>query len=252
MMPGDQSSPFRVINRTGSSRVVLLCDHASNHVPGHYGDLGLGQAELQDHIAWDPGTLAIGKQLCALLDAPLIQSTISRLVIDCNRMHDAHDLVPQTSEATKIPGNAEVDEVERQNRINSYHTPYHAAITSVLDERLSRGRDSVLVALHSFTPIYHGDPRPWVAGLIHASDESISRVFFDELKRDAPDLEIGWNQPYPSRDGVYFTVDQHMDKRGCKGTIVEIRNDELSHAEGINDWSHRLARCLSKTLSALD
>jgi len=243
--------PVLVTNRNGRSPFVLLCDHASNHIPQRYENLGLGARELNEHIAWDPGTLAVGQLLSQLLDAPLVHSTISRLMIDCNRMHDADDLIPKVSEKTFVPGNETVSAKERQDRIAAFHTPYHLAISDLLDARAAIDVQNIIISLHSFTPVYNDVPRQWAAGLIHAGQEKFSRVLFEALLEDAPEIEMGWNVPYPAREGFYFTIDQHVDKRANHGTIVEIRNDEFLRPSGVSDWAHRLARCLGATLERL-
>src|SRR5436305_11817834 len=90
--------PAITINAEGRSPFVLECDHASNRIPEPYNDLGLSAIERLRHIAWDPGALSVSRNLVELLDAPLVHSTVSRLVIDCNRTHDAPDLIPTLSE----------------------------------------------------------------------------------------------------------------------------------------------------------
>ena len=107
---------------------MLACEHASNFMPREYGTLGLDPAELDRHIAWDPGALSVARAMAALLDAPLVASKISRLVIDCNRPLDAPDLIAEVSETTRIPGNRGLDAEERRRRIALAYEPFHAAI----------------------------------------------------------------------------------------------------------------------------
>jgi len=237
--------PALSFNRAGASRFVIVCDHASNHIPVGYGTLGLTAIERLMHIAWDPGALAVSKRLADMLDAPLVQSTTSRLLVDPNRDHDARDLIPAISEATPIPVNAHVSAADRAARIARFHTPYHQAITELLDARAAQGIESILVAMHSFTPVYHGEQRPWPVGLIHGGDETFTRTLFDALKADAPDMNVGWNEPYAARQGIYYTMDKHADQRGLHGTMVEIRHDEILEPLGVNRWAERMARCLT-------
>ena len=135
------SNAAKVTNRKGSSPFVFVCDHASNFIPEEYGTLGLDAADLTRHIAWDPGALPVAQRVAAALDAALVESCISRLVIDCNRPLDAPDLIWEVSETTEIPGNRNLDADERAKRIAHAHAPFHDLIDSVIAERLrSAGR----------------------------------------------------------------------------------------------------------------
>jgi len=232
------------INAQGRSPFVLVCDHASNRIPDAYGDLGLTLTQRLMHIAWDPGALAVARQLVDLLDAPLVQSTVSRLVIDPNRDHDAPDLIPTISETTRIPANDDMDPLERAHRIVAYHSPFHDAIEALLDRRRNEGRETILVTVHSFTPVYRGVSRPWPIGLIHGKDTGFTRAFGDALLADMPGLDLGWNQPYAALNGVTYTLEHHGDERGLASTMIEIRNNEILEPSGVDLWAHRVARCL--------
>jgi predicted N-formylglutamate amidohydrolase len=234
-----------VINAGGSSPFVLVCDHASHFIPGVYGDMGLTPAERLSHIAWDPGALAVSRQLSASLDAPLVASRISRLVIDANRDTTSPGLIWTLSEATRIAANENLTAAERQHRIDAYHRPYHAAIEDLLDQRQAVGRESVLVCVHSFTPAFLGVARPWEIGLIHGKDERFTGALRTALAADAPELNIGWNEPYSALTGVTYTLEHHGDERGLDATMIEIRHDEILEPRGVAHWAELLARCLN-------
>jgi len=233
-----------VSNGRGQSPFVIVCDHASNRIPARYGDLGLTPSERLSHIAWDPGALAVSRELSDLLDAPLVQSTVSRIIIDCNRELDAPDLIWTLSEATRIAANENLDAAERQYRIDHFHRPYHASIETLLEARRHAGRETILVCMHSFTPVYHGVPRPWPIGLIHGLDTGFTSALYDALGDDDPSLNIGWNEPYAALNGVTLTLEKHGDGRGLDATMIEIRHDEILEPAGVTLWADRLARCL--------
>ncbi len=115
--------PFIVENEAGRAPVVIVVDHASNHIPARWGDLGLGEADRQAHIAWDPGALPVARGLSRLLDAPLFAGTVSRLVLDLNRPLGSSTLMPCVSETTAIPGNAAVTDDDRTHRIATSTSP---------------------------------------------------------------------------------------------------------------------------------
>jgi len=237
--------PAMTINAGGSSPFVFVCDHASNRIPDGYGDLGLSAIDRLRHIAWDPGALAVSLQLTDLLDAPLVHSTVSRLVIDCNRTLGAPDLIAPVSELTEIPGNRGIGDNERARRLADFHAPFHAMIEALLDRRASEGRETILVAMHSFTPVYKGVSRPWPIGVIHGVDTSFTRHFFEALKTGEPGLNVGWNEPYAALNGVTFTLEHHGDGRGLPSTMIEIRHDEILEPEGVARWASLVARCLT-------
>ncbi|MBU1334646.1 MAG: N-formylglutamate amidohydrolase [Alphaproteobacteria bacterium] len=239
-----------VSNARGRSPFVIVCDHASNRIPAKYGDLGLTPSQRLTHIAWDPGALAVSHALSDLLDAPLVQSTVSRLIIDCNRELDAPDLIWTLSESTHIAANENLDPAERQYRIDHFHRPYHASIETLLEARRHAGRETILVCMHSFTPVYNGVARPWPIGLIHGVDTGYTKALFDALKAEDPSLNVGWNEPYAALNGVTLTLEKHGDGRGLDATMIEIRNDEILEPAGVALWSTRLARCLEAARQA--
>ena len=233
-----------VSNARGASPFVIVCDHASNRIPARYDNLGLTQTERLSHIAWDPGALSVSRVLSDMLDAPLVQSTVSRLIIDCNRAIDAPDLIWTLSEATRIAANENIEADERQYRIDHFHRPYHASIETLLESRRHAGRETILVCMHSFTPVYHGVQRPWPIGLIHGLDTGYTSALYDALKNDDPSLNVGWNEPYAALNGVTLTLEKHGDGRGLQATMIEIRHDEILEPAGVTQWSTRLAHCL--------
>src|SRR5262245_22908374 len=152
--------PYRLVNETGASPIVLICDHASNRVPAPYGDLGLPPAAFQRHIAWDIGAAAITEILARRFAAPAILSEVSRLLIDCNRAFEDPTLTPPISDGTVVPANQALSPAERERRWQAYHQPYHQAIRTALERALTSGREPILVSIHSTTPVLQGIARP--------------------------------------------------------------------------------------------
>ena len=226
----------RVTNRDGASPFVLICDHASNFIPPEFGTLRLDRSELSRHIAWDPGALPVARTMARALDAVLVESCISRLVIDCNRPLDAPDLIPSLSETTTIPGNVGLSEQSRSRRVQLSWTPFHDAIESVVADRLALGRETRLVSVHSFTPLYKGFSRPWEIGIIHDDDQRLSAPMIDAL-RALPGLTVGVNEPYSPADRVYYTLERHARSRNLPCAMIEIRNDEIKDEAGQLKWA---------------
>lgn len=237
--PRAMSNAVRVTNRAGRSPFVIVCDHASNHLPANYGTLGLDVSEMSRHIAWDPGALPVAQRMAEGLDATLVESCVSRLAIDCNRPLGAHDLIPEISETTTIPGNEALSAAEREARIALSWRPFHDAIDEVVAERLHEGRETRLVSVHSFTPVYKGVARPWHIGIIHDEDARLAAPLVAAL-RASEGLTVGVNEPYSPADRVYFTLEHHGRSRGLPCAMIEIRNDEISAQTGQRKWADLL------------
>ncbi|MER8780759.1 N-formylglutamate amidohydrolase [Mesorhizobium sp. M0437] len=241
--PASLASPetVRVTNPGGSSPFVLTCDHASNFLPPEFGTLGLAAEELSRHIAWDPGALPVARRMAEALDATLVETCISRLVIDCNRPLDAPDLIVtvSASEKTVVPANQGLSADQREARIALAWRPFHERIATVIDERLAAGRETRLVSIHSFTPLYKGKSRPWHIGIIHDEDRRLAAPLIATLKRLAG-VSVGVNEPYSPADRVYFTLERHARSRGLPCAMIEIRNDEIAGAAGQRKWADLL------------
>ena len=247
----DLLAPVRTVNADGRGPFAIVVDHASNRIPPRWGDLGLTPSERVRHIAWDPGALAVSLRLSELLDAPVVHSTVSRLVIDCNRDVDAPDLVPVISELTEIPGNSGLTADDLQWRIAAAHAPFHSAIDRVVEARRNAGLETILICMHSFTPSYRGVARPWPIGLIHARGQRYTAALRDALAAEDAALNIGWNEPYSALNGVTYTLEHHGDGEGLDATMIEIRHDEILEPNGVAQWADRLARCLIAARVAL-
>lgn len=241
--PTAVAEAVKVTNPGGRSQFVFICDHASNALPDGFGRLGLAQEELTRHIAWDPGALPVARHLAAALDAALVESRLSRLVIDCNRPLDAPDLIPALSEATVILGNENLSPAERERRIALSWKPFHAAVESLVEERLAAGRETWLVSVHSFTPVYNGVARPWQIGVLHDDDTRLSGFLLAALKAEGS-IVVGDNQPYSPADRVYFTLEKHARSRGLPCVMIEIRNNEIGDEAAQARWGKLLAGTL--------
>ncbi|TCZ52750.1 N-formylglutamate amidohydrolase [Roseicella aquatilis] len=236
-------APVTLLNPEGAAACVLLCEHASNHVPAEYRDLGLPPEELQRHIAWDIGAAALAGRLSARLDAPLLLGGVSRLVIDLNRPPGSPTSIPEVSEATPIPGNRALSASERARREAAWFAPFDAAVRRVLDARAAAGRPTVVIGVHSFTPVYLGERRPWQAGVLYACATHFAAALVAALAAE-PGLLIGDNQPYRIEPEMDWTVPVHGDARGLDAALIEVRQDLLAGDAAIEAWARRLARAL--------
>jgi predicted N-formylglutamate amidohydrolase len=247
LLAEDEPSPVAVDRPGGTSPLLLACDHAERRIPRRLGQLGLGEPDLGRHIAWDIGIEAVSRQVGEALDATLIRQAYSRLVIDCNRPLDAVSSIPTISEATEIPGNLRLGPAERQARIDEIFAPYHAALAAALDARA--GRPTLLVAMHSFTPVYLGESRPWHIGTLYGRDRRLALILYDLLRRE-PGLVVGDNQPYRVSDRTDYTIPVHGERRRLPHVGIEIRQDLIADPAGQTEWAECLTRLLPLAAAA--
>jgi predicted N-formylglutamate amidohydrolase len=234
-----------VLNESGASPIVLLCEHASNHIPARYARLGLTEADLQRHIAYDIGAASVARQLSQRLNAVLALSGFSRLLIDCNRPLAAPSSIPEGSEDTDIPGNVGIDAAERARRDAQFFAPFRERVAALLDARLRAGRPTVLIGMHSFTPVYLGVSRIWHAGMLYARARRLGQAMIGGMRAADPSLVVGDNQPYQITDEGDYTVPYQGDARGIPTVLIEVRQDLIADADGQAAWAARLAGVLA-------
>ena len=229
--------------RDGEGGFVLMCEHASRHIPAGYAGLGLSDAEQAAHIGWDLGALPLAIAVADLLDSPLVHATYSRLLLDVNRPVEAADSIVARSESTAVPGNATLDTAERRHRRERIYAPFHAALESLLAQRMATGAAPTVVSIHSFTPRYHGVERPWHCGVITRRDRGLGEALLAALRTD-PDLCVGDNLPYGPGDGVFHSMERHAESHGLHGAMIEVRNDLLDGPGAVAAWAGRIASAL--------
>ena len=242
LLEDGEPRPVLVERPEGVSPFFLTCDHAGLLIPRRLGDLGVEERARRTHIGWDIGALAVAQRLSAQLDATLVAQRYSRLVIDCNRIAGTPPSIPVKSERTEIPGNVDIPEVDRRAREREILEPYHAEIARRLDERAAAGRRTLLLAVHSFTPVYDGVPRPWHIALSTDDYRPLGEAMIVALREDR-ELVVGDNEPY-SVDDVDHTIPVHGARRGLPRALLEIRNDRIETEAGQQEWANRLARVL--------
>lgn len=216
-----------VINRGGAGPVVLLCEHASHHIPDRYNGLGLAPSDRLSHAAWDPGALGVARDLSRRFDAPLVASRVSRLVYDCNRPPEAASAMPVRSEAIDVPGNLGLSPDQRAEREATVYRPFCEATGAVLDARRVNQSPTALVTVHSFTPVFHGHTRAVEIGILHDTDDRLAELMLADAKT-LPHRRIARNEPYGPADGVTHSLRLHGIARGLPNVMIEIRNDLLA------------------------
>jgi predicted N-formylglutamate amidohydrolase len=245
LLSEDEPAPVVIDHPDGASDLFLVCDHAGRRMPQRLGQLGVSDAEMERHIAYDIGASSVALQLADALDATLIRQIYSRLVIDCNRDPSVPSSIPEISETTAIPGNVGLTDAQREARRLEIFLPYHDAIAAALDARAARAQPTAIIAVHSFTPVYKGEVRPWHAGVLYNRDPRLSLIL-KRLLEEEGGLLIGDNEPYFVSDLTDYTIPVHAERRGLPYLELEIRQDLIASEAGQAEWAERLTGLLPR------
>jgi predicted N-formylglutamate amidohydrolase len=245
LLAPDEPPAFMQIGAPGQSSFVIVVDHASNRIPRSLGTLGLSAADLQRHIAWDIGSLAVARQVATILPAVVIAQNYSRLVIDCNRDPRVNSSIPVIAEHTTIPGNENLSAEQRDGRRLEIFEPYHQRVRAELDTRRAAGVRTILVAQHTMTNVFKGSERAMHAAVLYNRDPRFAHLVRDALGRE-PDLIVADNEPYFLSDETDYTIPQHGEARGIAHVEIEIRQDLVREVSGQALWARRIANALQE------
>ena len=241
-----EEAPVAIRHPHGASDFLFVCEHASRRLPQALGTLGLDQATLESHIAWDIGGLAVAERLSDALDATLVSQTYSRLAYDCNRPPESAAAVPATSEVFEVPGNRDLSATALKARADTFYHPFQDAVAAIVAERRAAGRRVAIVTIHTFTPVYFGARRLVEIGVLHDSDARLADALLTALGAKAGGLRVERNEPYGPADGVTHTLRLQALPHGLLNVMIEIRNDLVRSADG----QEKLAQILGDSLAA--
>lgn len=247
LLDSDDPAPVEVFNEGGTAPTLLVCDHAGRKIPRRLGDLGVDPGAFERHIAWDIGAAEVARRLAIRLDAPLIHSVYSRLVMDVNRHPDDPTAMPEESDGTPVPANRRLTMVARAARLAALFEPYHRAIGARL-EAIGRVAVPAVVSVHSFTPVFKGFERPWHIGVLWNRDGRLARPLIDKLAA-LDGVVVGDNQPYSGQDTHGYTLPRHAEGTGIPHVLLEIRQDLIDTRSGAEQWSEKLYGALAPLLA---
>ncbi|NTF72711.1 N-formylglutamate amidohydrolase [Rhizobium rhizogenes] len=248
---GPGESPIAIENTTARGDIVIVCEHASHLIPPTLGDLGLGASALTSHIAWDPGALELARYLSSSLDALLYCQRYSRLVYDCNRPPEAASAFVEKSEIYEVPGNQDISQAERVARVNEIYLPFRDGLFEILASRKAQGLETMLVTVHSFTPVYFGKKREVEIGILHDSDARLADSILSEVEENDHKYVVMRNQPYGPADGVTHTLIEHGLANGIPNVMIEVRNDLLATADDQAAVAAHLSTLIKKASSTV-
>ncbi len=243
---------YQIFNQNCNSKFLILCDHATNHIPMSISQtsLDLTSHDLNRHIAYDIGAKETALELSKSLNAPLISTNFSRLVIDPNRAKNDPTAIMQIYDGTIIAGNRDLSLKQIDKREQEFYDPYHNAINNFLINKKKQGLAPCIVSIHSFAPkLKLQTSRPWQIGVLWDRDTRMSELVIKELAK-LKNLCVGENEPYSGRlKGD--TLSKHATANKLLHVLIEIRNDLISDKTGQKFWAKTIKSVLIKSIQQL-
>lgn len=238
------SEAFAILGQPRFGGILVVSDHASNHVPDDI-ELGIAADLLNQHIAVDIGVAEVGAFMAQRPRIATFQGGVSRLVCDFNRDEHLPTVVPIASDGHAIPGNA-LDHAGHEARLARFFRPYHDALADLLADV----PQALILSLHSFTPqlASNDESRPWHVGVLYNEDDRAARIAIPLL--EAEGLCVGDQLPYSGRL-LNATMNRHAEADGRPYLGIEVRQDLISDAQGQAEWAERLARIANQVAVAI-
>lgn len=239
--------PFHYVDRGHANDLVILCDHATNTVPTVVPgcDLGLPVEDMERHIAFDIGAAGVSQALGRILNASVLMTNFSRLVIDPNRGEDDPTLVMRLYDGSIIPANRHITNAQKEERLNTCYRPYHHKVALELAARAN----PIVISIHSFSPQLRGrELRPWQLGVLYADDVRMARPLIASIQKDHS-ICLGDNQPY-SGNLPGDCLDRHAVQMGYHHVLIEVRNDLIETEDDQERWAQKLAVFLQDAIAA--
>jgi len=207
-----------------NNMIVITCEHASNALPDGYDWTENDRTYFADqHWGYDPGSLDMATHLAKELKCVLVYSLYSRLLADVNRTIAGQDLFRKGGDGQIIDLNKDITYEEEQNRIIKYHHTYYSALREV-----SIKIDPLYVfSVHSFTPLYEGQPRSLEVGILVNYSFDLAEKINEVFQKEGHNVAV--NEPYDGRQGLATLEALLFAKYPVRrqGVEFEFRNDLL-------------------------
>jgi predicted N-formylglutamate amidohydrolase len=230
----------------GHGPLVITCEHASNRVPSPLRTTDDDRAWLNTHWGWDIGARTVARELVRRSGSFAVLARFSRLVCDPNRPPEDKEFIRTQTEGWSLTFNRKLEEAEAARRQTRYFDPYHQAVDSAIRHRMERpdGGDTVLLSVHSFTPIWNGRIRPMDMGVLFRHYEPVARRFGEELRKEG--FEVALNEPYSALDGLSYAVERHGTAHNLVYLELELNQSLVCTPSRARKVAAPLARAISR------
>ncbi|UJR79004.1 N-formylglutamate amidohydrolase [Sandaracinus amylolyticus] len=211
---------WEVVRAGSGAGVLVTCEHASQRLPEPWRWSARDEARLVGtHWAYDLGAAELAREYAAAIGGVAVLSRFSRLLADPNRPEGSPTLFRDVADGERVELNASIDPAEREIRLDAYYRPFHAAV----DREVAASHAPILLAMHTFTPLYEGTPRALEIGVLFDEEEALAAELIDTFA--AAGLKVAPNEPYSGRAGLIHVVDRHARTHGRRAIELEVRQD---------------------------
>ncbi len=228
-------------------RLILTCEHASNHIPAQYKRLFVGARKvLNSHRGWDPGSLSLGTTMQRHLKATLFQTRATRLLVDPNRSIGHRNLYSKYSE--------DLDAGTKQTILAAYYYPHRIAVQSWISSQIQSGQVVLHVSLHTFVPKLNGETRKADVGLLYDPSRRLETAFCHDwrlyLATLRPETRVRRNYPYRgTADGLTTHLRKRFSGRSYFGIELEVNQRHVDQPGIWKGLAGHLAESLGRTIA---
>lgn len=229
--------------------IVLLCEHGGLRIPGRWGKLGLADAFLDTHYAYDIGARDLTLEIAGRIDAAAVISNYSRLFLDYNRKGHDPSCMRMDMGGIPIPGNIDVSDEERALRERIARHPVEKAVSELLEGGRPEAR--AVISIHSFSPIWDNCRRSCEIGIMWKNDPRLPLPLIEAI-RSCGRFSVQDNQPYSFVENDWFTLDRHGLSIGVPNAYVEVRSDLIADQASIQTMADVLEASIRRILHLVD
>ncbi len=219
MTPIEIEETHEVVRAGAHAGVLVTCEHASQRLPEPWAWSARDRRLVGTHWAYDLGAAELAREYAAAISGTAILARFSRLLADPNRPESSETLFRAVAEGEPVELNAAIDLAEREIRLDGYYRPFHDAV----DREVAGSGAPILLAMHTFTPLYEGQPRSLEIGVLFDREEELALRLVDGFAR------AGWrvapNEPYSGRAGLIHVVERHAKTHDRRAIELEVRQD---------------------------
>jgi predicted N-formylglutamate amidohydrolase len=219
MHVSDFDESTEIVRMGRGAGVIVTCEHASERLPAPWQWPREDRWLLGTHWAFDLGAASLTREYAETVGCVAVLARFTRLLCDPNRPESSPTLFRTEAEALPVHLNAHLDDAERERRLERYYRPFHEAVS----REVAATHADVLLAMHTFTPVYDGFVRELEVGVLFDHEEALA----ERLVRGIADAGflVEPNEPYSGREGLIHVAHTHAERHGRRAIEIEVRQD---------------------------
>lgn len=208
-----------IVRAGHGAHVLITCEHASERLPAPWAWSARDRRLVGTHWAYDLGAAELAREHAARIGGVAVLSRFSRLLADPNRPEGSPTLFRAVAEGEPVELNASIDPAEREIRLDGYYRPFHDAV----DREVAASGAPILLAMHTFTPLYEGTRRTLEVGVLFDTEEALAMRLVSAFA--AAGIRVAPNEPYSGREGLIHVVERHARTHDRRAIELEVRQD---------------------------